>query len=56
FLLNYSVEEQYYGPFSGSLSLRSVDSSDDGDYVCVASNVIGRSFSSIRSLIVTGKN
>ncbi|CAF3313677.1 unnamed protein product [Rotaria socialis] len=38
---------------SSSLSLRSVDSSDDGDYVCVASNVIGRSFSSIRSLIVT---
>jgi hypothetical protein len=40
----------------GSLSIHPVELADDGDYVCIASNVLGRSFSSIRSLIVSGKN
>ena len=40
----------------GSLSIHSVNLEDNGDYVCIASNVLGRSFSSIRSLIVSGKN
>ncbi len=39
----------------GSLSIHPVELADDGDYVCIASNTIGRSFSSIRSLIVSGK-
>ncbi len=39
----------------GFLSIYSVDSFDDGDYICIASNAFGRSFSSKRSLIVSGK-
>jgi hypothetical protein len=41
--------------FSGSLSIHSVELADDGDYVCIATNALGRSFSSVRSLIVSGK-
>jgi hypothetical protein len=41
---------------SGILSIHPVELSDDGDYVCIASNTLGRSFSSIRSLIVSGMN
>jgi hypothetical protein len=40
----------------GSLSIYPVELGDDGDYVCIASNTLGRSFSSVRSLIVSGKN
>lgn len=38
----------------GSLLIHPVELADDGDYVCIASNHFGRSFSSRRSLIVTG--
>ncbi|CAF1023620.1 unnamed protein product [Adineta steineri] len=39
--------------YSSSLYIYSVDFFDHGDYICIASNVLGRSFSSIRSLIVS---
>ncbi|CAF4883383.1 unnamed protein product [Rotaria sp. Silwood1] len=39
--------------YLSSLLISSVNHSDDGDYVCIASNEFGRSFSSKRSLIVT---
>lgn len=38
----------------GSLSIYSVELSDDGDYVCIASNARGQSYSSRRSLVVAG--
>ena len=41
--------------FSGSLTIHPVELADDGDYVCIATNSLGRSFSSVRSLIVSGK-
>ncbi|CAF2073756.1 unnamed protein product [Rotaria magnacalcarata] len=44
------VEETKY---SSSLFIHPVELVDDGDYICIASNTLGRSFSSRRSLIVT---
>ncbi|CAF1057011.1 unnamed protein product [Adineta ricciae] len=38
---------------SSTLSIYPVEFSDDGDYVCIASNTFGRSYSSVRSLIVS---
>jgi len=42
-------------PILGTLTIHPVENIDDGDYVCIASNTLGKSFSSTRSLIVTGK-
>jgi hypothetical protein len=39
----------------GSLFIYAVEESDAGDYVCIASNVFGQSYSSRRSLIVSGE-
>ncbi|CAF2512711.1 unnamed protein product [Rotaria sp. Silwood2] len=48
--IRITIQENKY---SSSLFIYPVELADDGDYVCIASNAIGRSFSSRRSLIVT---
>lgn len=45
----------FFCNLQGSLSIHPVELADDGDYVCIASNARGRSYSSVRSLIVSGK-
>jgi hypothetical protein len=50
-----SINSIFKNPsFQGLLSIYSIDIDDDGDYVCIASNVFGRSFSRKHSLIVSG--
>ena len=41
--------------FSSTLLIYSVTPHDQGDYICIASNDNGQSFSTVRSLIVSGK-
>ncbi|CAF0916965.1 unnamed protein product [Rotaria sp. Silwood1] len=54
FIQNDDIRIKIQGnKYSSSLFIYPVEVADDGDYVCIASNALGRSFSSRRSLIVS---